>query len=369
MGNSLLDSLMSAAGPQVVNALASRFGEPNANIQKGLQTGAAALLGGLVKKSGDTDFLGNLMGMLKSANEGNVLSSLSGLAEGKTNGALGDLGSKLLSSVLGNQQEGIASAIGQSAGLKPSSASGLLSVAGPMLLGVLGQRVKQNGLNISSLGSLLTSEAGQLTKFLPGGVANLMGGLSGLAGVGAVSASPSWVKPVLIVAAVLAGLYFLKGNKTTYPKPQAMLESTTPSVAQAVTSLFESNLESFIKDASKPVDKTTWFDFDALVFETGKAALEPSSHAQLDNVAKILQTYPAVHLKIGGYTDNQGQAANNLKLSTARANTVKTELVQRGISADRLTAEGYGDQHPVGDNATEEGRAKNRRIAVRVTAK
>lgn len=131
----------------------------------------------------------------------------------------------------------------------------------------------------------------------------------------------------------------------------------------------ENKLLAFIQDSSKPVDSTTWFNFDRLLFDTGKATLQPSSEEQLNNIAEILKAYPNVHVKIGGYTDNTGDPAANKTLSEARAKTVMDALVSKGIDASRLASEGYGDQYPVGDNSTEEGRAQNRRIALRVTQK
>lgn len=130
----------------------------------------------------------------------------------------------------------------------------------------------------------------------------------------------------------------------------------------------ESKLLAFIKSDS-PVDKTTWFDFDRLLFETGNATLKAESQEQLKNVVEILKAYPAVNLKLGGYTDNTGTAAGNLKLSQDRANSVRVELEKMGIASDRLEAEGYGQEHPVASNDSEEGRAQNRRISVRVTKK
>jgi outer membrane protein OmpA-like peptidoglycan-associated protein len=78
---------------------------------------------------------------------------------------------------------------------------------------------------------------------------------------------------------------------------------------------------------------------------------------------------PAVHLKIGDYTDNTGDAAHNLKLSQDRADSVVAQLESMGIAKNRLVAKGYGDQYPVGDNATPDGRAPNRRIGMLVTEK
>jgi len=121
--------------------------------------------------------------------------------------------------------------------------------------------------------------------------------------------------------------------------------------------------------SDKPLDKTTWFDFDRLLFETGKSVLKPESQKQLKNIVEILKAFPKVNLKVGGYTDNTGDANANLKLSADRAASVAQELVKMGIADARLDAEGYGDQYPVGDNATEEGRAKNRRISLRITQK
>jgi outer membrane protein OmpA-like peptidoglycan-associated protein len=131
----------------------------------------------------------------------------------------------------------------------------------------------------------------------------------------------------------------------------------------------ERKLIAFIEDKSKPVDTTTWFSFDRLDFETGSATLKPSSAEQLKNIAEIMKAFPKVALKIGGYTDNVGNAEANLKLSQNRAENTKQELVKLGADAKRLEAQGYGEKHPVADNSTEEGRAKNRRIDLRVTSK
>ncbi|MEZ4400994.1 MAG: OmpA family protein [Kofleriaceae bacterium] len=133
----------------------------------------------------------------------------------------------------------------------------------------------------------------------------------------------------------------------------------------------ESQLAAFIADATKAVDKTTWFNFDRLTFAQGGADLDmDASKDQLTNMAEILKAFPAVKLKVGGYTDNTGTAEANKKVSQARAETVVKALVGMGVAADRLEAEGYGPEHPVCEaNDTDECKAQNRRIAVRVTAK
>jgi K(+)-stimulated pyrophosphate-energized sodium pump len=117
-------------------------------------------------------------------------------------------------------------------------------------------------------------------------------------------------------------------------------------------------------------DKTAnWLSFDRMQFDSGKATLKPSSEEQLKNMAAILKAYPNVSLKIGGYTDNTGNANQNLALSKARAENVKKSLVAMGIDASRMDADGYGADHPVADNSTDIGKARNRRIDVKVAKK
>ena len=102
---------------------------------------------------------------------------------------------------------------------------------------------------------------------------------------------------------------------------------------------------------------------------TGSTTLSPSSTDQLHDVAAILQAYPKAKVTIGGYTDNTGNANANLKLSQSRASSIMGALTTQGVAADRMTAKGYGDSHPVGDNSTEAGRAQNRRISLRVVSR
>lgn len=128
----------------------------------------------------------------------------------------------------------------------------------------------------------------------------------------------------------------------------------------------EAQLIEFLEDTSRPIDKGTWFDFDRLNFKTASSELTPESRSQVEAVAEIMKAFPTSEVKIGGYTDNVGNPENNLKLSDTRAKSVATELVALGIAATRLDAEGYGEQHAIADNATPEGRAKNRRTALSV---
>ncbi len=101
-------------------------------------------------------------------------------------------------------------------------------------------------------------------------------------------------------------------------------------------------------------------------FETGKDVIKKTSYGILDNVAKVMTDNPTYLLDIGGHTDNVGNADKNMTLSDGRAHSVEKYLISKGVAANRLTAKGYGQTMPVADNATKDGKAKNRRVEFKV---
>ena len=109
------------------------------------------------------------------------------------------------------------------------------------------------------------------------------------------------------------------------------------------------------------------FTFKDLTFDTGSANISGATASEVDNVAAILKAYPDVKVAVTGYTDNTGDAAKNIQLSKARAQSVKARLVSKGgIAASRITVNGLGSDNPVGDNSTPEGRKQNRRIEMKI---
>jgi outer membrane protein OmpA-like peptidoglycan-associated protein len=105
-----------------------------------------------------------------------------------------------------------------------------------------------------------------------------------------------------------------------------------------------------------------------VLFVTNKSDLLPGAQVKLNQVADALATQdPESKIVVDGYTDSQGAAAYNMDLSQRRAQTVRDYLVTRGIAADRITAQGFGLNSPVADNATPEGRANNRRVEIVVS--
>lgn len=105
---------------------------------------------------------------------------------------------------------------------------------------------------------------------------------------------------------------------------------------------------------------------EGIVFASGKSTIKPSSFKTLDQAVEVLKAYPSVRLEISGHTDDRGKPEQNVKLSTARAESVKTYFAGHGIAADRLEVRGAGPDEPLADNASRAGRAQNRRIEFKV---
>jgi len=111
------------------------------------------------------------------------------------------------------------------------------------------------------------------------------------------------------------------------------------------------------------------FEFSSIKFKPGSSIIQPSSYAALDSLSLFLRTSGA-KIEIGGHTDNVGQASFNLRLSQRRAEAVRQFLIARHrIPAGQLIAKGYGPSRPKADNATEEGRAQNRRVEITVISR
>ena len=121
------------------------------------------------------------------------------------------------------------------------------------------------------------------------------------------------------------------------------------------------------KNGTADTLKDKWFSFDDLNFKFSTTELVPESKRQLDNIVAILKGYPAVKIKIGGYTDKKGDDAANKKLSDTRAKAVKAALDKAGVGAQVPEAEGYGEEFAkVPETGTDKEREADRKTSVRL---
>jgi outer membrane protein OmpA-like peptidoglycan-associated protein/tetratricopeptide (TPR) repeat protein len=117
----------------------------------------------------------------------------------------------------------------------------------------------------------------------------------------------------------------------------------------------------------QPIEKGATIVLKNIFFETGKFDLKNESKNELDKLVKLLNDNPNLKIQLDGHTDNVGQEKDNLLLSTNRAKAVVGYLLSKSINAQRLTYKGFGSSRPVADNATEPGKALNRRTELSIT--
>lgn len=407
MATSALSSLFNLLDSSSINEIAGRLSEPGQAVSRGLESSTASLISGLAEQSSDPTSLSQIFHLItqapSDANVSNLASAVTGFGDrvSATTSSLLDSGTKFLSLAFGRNQSSILDAIGRSSGLRGSSVTTLLSIVAPLVMTALGRSARTDRLTQQQLGSMLVNESAEIQNLLPAGIQHR--GESAAPKVttpdpGArpldirtiKESKPSlpawlWVIPALLLIPLLFWRFNREHVRLGLQTTQAAAERARlgpVALGDFVTQKLPHNVElnvpqlgverrllGFIQDPSQNVDRVTWFDFDRLLFDTDSAQLRPESQEQLRNIAAILRAYPKVHIRVGGYTDNAGDTQYNLNLSQDRANGVIAELLNLGIAPDRLDAQGYGDQYPVADNATEESRAKNRRISMRVTQK
>lgn len=372
----LIGSLKALITPAVIAKASSVFGESEAAVIKGLDVALPTVLGALASKVEDRWFMSRLFDLIKEpVADGSFLRDVANLiGSGAASLPAINVGSRFLSLLLGGNTLSLGNALSSVAGVKPSTGSSMLNIAGPLVLGLLGKTVRRNGLDSAGLADMVLGQKDSILAFVPN---TLWKSLSTdgqaaettlrAAEIALPETSPFQFFPLLLLLLGLWGLFSLLTRDES-------LSSTLPGGFQIryAAAGIEGKLLAFILDPSQSADNDVWFNFDRLLFEKDATTVKSESRNQLRNIAEIMKAYPSVGIKVGGYTDSSGDPAANLRLSRDQANSVRQELISLGIAAERLTAEGHVQEHqkhPVADNAGKEGRAQNVRVALRVAQK
>lgn len=189
-------------------------------------------------------------------------------------------------------------------------------------------------------------EAGISYQYLPGG--NEAGSATSAPGTGEYQIVLPYGK-----------LYAFSAGANGYYAVSENLDLTT------ISTYTEINKDLFLV----PIETGQTVRLNNIFFETGSAALKPESFPELNKLVKMLNENPKIRIVIEGHTDNVGTSEANQILSENRAKAVHDFLLAQGIAADRLSYSGFGENKPVGDNSTQDGRALNRRVMFRIVEK
>lgn len=393
MAGSMFASLLNTLDSKTVGEVAHTLGQPAQSVSRGLESSIAALLGGLASKSNDPSALRRIIDTVPST-AGPVSWSQIASSVAVPNSPVMAAGKRLLPALFGSGENAVTSGISRASGLPSGAITTLLTMAAPMVIGFISKHVRDTGMTMNGLGSLLQGESATIRNALPTGLSDVFwpGTTTTVNTASPVVAqaiqketSSNWLLPALAAAALALAFVWLfshahrptvervasapmgEANRLAIPTPN--VTCTLPATVTIPAGGVESRLLAFVQDPAAKPAATTWFNTDQLSFNTGSATLKPGSQAELDNIAAILTNCPSVRMTIAGYTDSVGNKEANLRLSRNRADTVVAQLVEKGVPRERLVAQGYGEEFPVADNETAEGRAQNRRVAMRVTQK
>ncbi len=341
-------------------------------------------------------WLGGQRASVKSAMPGNLLSSLGGSFLGKGASAVSglasdgmDAGKKVVSgagnvvSGAGNVVKGAANVAGDVGGAAANAGKKVVGSAANVVGDVGGAAVKTGGSMLKWLFPLLllvgvggwfgigpgcggVADAGKnladKTVAVTGDAVKGAADMAGDAAKGAVDMAGDAAKGAADMAGDAAkGAAGALGG--VFGKIDEAAKSALGSIKFTAGSA-GSQMMDFINGGFKGDGR---FTFKNLTFASGSANIDGATAVEVDNMAAILKAYPGVNVSIEGYTDSTGDAAKNVTLSQNRANAVMTRLSSKGIAANRITAKGFGSANPVGDNATKEGQAQNRRIEMVIT--
>ena len=385
MGINLLDVIKNQLSDTLMSKAASYLGEDHATTQTAMNAIMPAVLGGMANQAATPNGAASLLNSLQTSNyDGSIFGSLGTLLGGgsATQGLLSS-GGGIVNSLFGDKISGIVNFIAQLTGIKSGSATSLMSIAAPILMSAIGRHLGNSSATAGGLTSLLGSQLPFIKNALPAGMGNALG-LSNLDLTPSVSkAAPTLTEEkslvsrlfpwLLLLAAGLAAFYYMKSCQQEAVPAATPVVETPKAVVDEVKKLKLPDGEIVVKSGSfldqlyseiidTKLDPTRALTFDNVNFATNSATLTDSSKTQLDDLAHIMRAFPKVEIKIDGHTDNVGNAADNLKLSEARAASVKAYLATHGIDIKRVSTAGFGSTKPVADNATADGKAKNRRI-------
>ncbi|MCD7964024.1 MAG: OmpA family protein [Rikenellaceae bacterium] len=405
----IYDSLKATVNREMISKAASLVEENDSKVSSAVRSIIPGLLGIFMKK-GNTAQVKNI---LDEAGSENILSNMNGIFCDNPNKTQQNIGDQFLEKLLGDKAADFTSAISSDSGISKVATNRLVSMLGPVVAGFLGNKLVKEKWSMADLMGELNKEKSSIMADIPSGLKNSFG-LNNIADNRNTVKTPdkkkknnSWITWLIIILLLLLLIFWWRSCRNTrtpeLDRTYDTVKSRTTQVIDTVrnasdravdrvrnrdtTSITLSNgdritvyrngmeekMVRFLnsndyKNASADDLKSRWFEFEDINFVIGSATefLDSDSRRHVRNISSIMKSYDNSKIRIAGYADRTGDADYNMELSEQRANYIKSLLVADGISANRITTEGFGEEKATrSENAPDDERAKDRDIAFR----
>ena len=330
MSASLLDGLTSLITPDGVSKAASALGESDAAIRKGVGGAFATILSGVASRADDSSFASSLYDLVRSpANDGSILNDAGSVVSANSTSPMADLGAKLIGMLFGGRTSTFTNSLAGYAGIKSSTASTLLNFAAPLVLAFIGRHARNDGLNATSLATLLRNQKHTFAAAVPSQLANAgrtLGAQTKNRGAYAAPANERrrpiwrWLLPALAAIVGLALLIPLFGRKDQVEEHDSTVAAVEPARVP--------EYQVVAPTAATPIG-TVYFDVN-------QAALPANGVQSLSSVIEYLKANPGATAVVSGYHDPAGNPAANEELAKNRADAVRSSLVAAGIEESRI---------------------------------
>jgi len=362
---------------EVFGKISGFFRENPDGVKRGIESAVPLSMAGLAEQASTQEGAQALLSTFKGGQYPHMDASELGraVADPDTAANVARSGEGFLSRLFGNKQRGVVDGLASTAGVSTSSASKLLGLVLPMVLGFVGKQAVSRNLDPSGLRGFLSTQRKGIGDVLPRSLSSLVGGDSAATDRLATmrtaeiptahrSHAGRWM---LLALAIAAGVALLLSRRSarhrmsvipSAPQTQPLGDMARPQA------LFAGGMTALTQALSGGLPLPQRFVVSELNFRTDSAEIDPGSARVLDEVAQVMAAHPTARIRVEGHTDNTGVRETNLQLSQARAESTRAYLMTKGIGSDRVEAVGYGSDRPIASNDVPSGRAENRRTEI-----
>lgn len=356
VNDNLLTVSQTFFSPDSVQKISDLIGQTSEKTRTALKSIIPTLMNGIVDIGSTPDGAAKLVDMINTHNFETI---------NRPDEALLTEGHDVVKNIFGTNLTSIVSKLETTTGLGVHHIVKMMDLAAPVFMGVLGSKVKYEKTGSLGIMNFLSQQKAAMSGFSSQITTATDHAHERFKSLTLPKQEIPW-RAILLIALVLLAFYFWWLAANRVPVPQIVTTETGATVAKIMKAAPVRELNKFLAEGTN-AELPKHFQFERLRFVNGEVGIARGSEPELDRIATALKTNVATKIRIEGFTDNVGPEERNRRLSLARAQHVKDQVVARGVDQSRIEVYGYGSANPVANNAMVHGRAANNRVELVVT--